>query len=32
VAATWQFLGTTFGGYKLLSASKDEIFWKNKEK
>jgi len=32
MAATWQFLGTTFGGYKLLKANKDEKFWKNKEK
>jgi len=32
MAATWQFLGTTFGGWKLLNASKDEKFWKNKEK
>jgi len=32
MAATWQFLGTTYGGYKLLEANKDEMFWKNKEK
>jgi len=32
MAATWQFLGSTFGGYKLLRANKDECFWKNKEK
>jgi len=32
MAATWQFWGTTFGGYKLLKANKDEMFWKNKEK
>jgi len=32
LTATWQFLGTTFGGWKLLNASKDEMFWKNKEK
>jgi len=32
MAATWQFIGTTFGGYKLLKANKDEKFWKNKEK
>jgi len=32
MAATWQFLGTTFGGYKLLSANKREKFWMNKEK
>jgi len=32
LTATWQFLGTTFGGWKLLNASKEEMFWKNKEK
>jgi len=32
MAATWQFLGTTFGGYKILKANKNEKFWKNKEK
>jgi len=32
LTATWQFLGTTFGGWKLLNASQDEMFWKNKEK
>jgi len=32
MAATWQFLGTTYGGYKLLKANTDEKFWKNKEK
>jgi len=32
MAATWQFIGTTIGGYKLLTANKDEKFWKNKEK
>jgi len=32
MAATWQFLGTTFGGYKILKANKNEMFWKNKEK
>jgi len=32
MALTWQFLGTTIGGYKLLTANKDEKFWKNKAK
>jgi len=32
LTATWQFLGTTIGGWKLLNASKHEMFWKNKEK
>jgi len=32
MAGTWQFLGTTFGGYKILKANKNEKFWKNKEK
>jgi len=32
MAATWQFLGSTFGGYKLLKANKDVLFWKSKEK
>jgi len=32
MAATWQFLGTTVGGYKIVKANKNEKFWKNKEK
>jgi len=32
MASTWQFLGTTVGGYKILKANKNEMFWKNKEK
>jgi len=32
MAATWQFVGSTFGGYKMLNANGDELFWKNKEK
>jgi len=32
MAATWQFIGTTVGGWALLKASRNETFWKNKEK
>jgi len=32
MAAIWQFLGSTVGGYKLLNANKDDKFWKNKLK
>merc|ERR1719193_2974051 len=32
MAATWQFIGTTFGGYTLLNASRNDKFWKNKVK
>jgi len=32
MAATWQFLGTTFGAYKIVKASSDQMFWKNQEK
>jgi len=32
MAGTWQFLGTTIGGYKLLKENKNELFWTNKEK
>lgn len=32
MAATWQFIGTTIGGYQLVNANGNEKFWKNKEK
>jgi len=32
MAGIWQFVGTTFGGHKLLQANGDEKFWKSKEK